>query len=157
MKRGTALTLGAVLWLGGCDLITGPDELERLDDARTRWALQGSQAYSYEVRRTCYCGYPAGAWTRVEVRDHAAVAAWDLETGEPLPGTLLPSLPTIERLFVMAGEMIAGADHYRIRYDPTLGYPMEIFVDWIAQGVDDEVYITAREVIALPQGAGPVR
>lgn len=152
-----AAALAAVLFFGGCSLITGPSELERLDDARARWALRGYEAYSYEVVRSCFCGYPAGARIRVLVDRGVVVAAWDAETDEAMPSGLLPSFPTVEGLFGLAQEMIEGADEYRVRYDAELGYPRELFADWIARAVDDELHVTARDLIPDGLGTGTTR
>lgn len=144
---GLLLTSGL---LTGCDLLTGPDDEEDLADARRRWAAEGYVSYSYELVRSCFCGYPAvGQRVVVVVNDDHVVAAWLAATGENLPPEELAFFPTVPDLFDLAEEAIHEADRLTIGYDRRLGYPTLLDIDWIRNAIDDELHLTASNLVGI--------
>jgi hypothetical protein len=148
--RGTVGALLATSLLTGCELITGPSDLEELDRARLRWAVNGYDSYSYELLRSCFCGYPAvGERVVVVVHTGLVVSAWLASTGELLPPSTLGSFPTVEDLFDIAEDAVREADRHDLRYDERLGYPYLLDIDWIVNAIDDEITIRAEAVIPI--------
>jgi hypothetical protein len=147
--RASALALSTAL-LAGCDLITGPSGFHELDQARERWAIYGWDTYSYELVRSCFCGYPAVGHRVEVVVDHGIVVeAYLVATGQPLPPGSLASFPTVEDLFDIAEEALYDADRFDIRYDSRLGFPRLLDIDWIGHAVDDEVFLQAERLIPI--------
>jgi hypothetical protein len=142
-RRATTLLLVAALT--GCELITGPADLEQLDQAWARWEAQGYNTYSYEVVQSCFCARPvAGHRIVVVVRDGAVISASLADTGELLPPSTWHLIPTVDALFLTVSDAIHdGADDLEVRYDAGLGYPRLIAIDWLEDAVDDEVTISA--------------
>lgn len=147
---GVRPTRGAVLAfalaLSGCDnpFSTG---LERdLEDARRTWRGQGISSYTFKVSQFCFCGPDTHGTFAVVVRDGRVQSVTDAETGEPR--TPNPSVPlTVEALFAKVEEAIEqDADQIVVRYDPRLGYPLEIAIDFIARAIDDEVTYKASDL-----------
>ena len=128
--------------LAGCRLLNSTDPREDFDLAFDQWSSQGYGSYSYEVLRSCFCGFPGvGSRVVVVVHEWEPVAAWDADTGEPFTPSEVRSFPTVEDLFDIAEDAIDRADRFSIRYDDRLGYPVEIDIDYIRDAIDDELYI----------------
>jgi hypothetical protein len=149
--RRTARLLAVAGSLASCDLLTGPDDLERLDQAWARWEGLGYGSYRYEVVQSCFCALPAvGHRVVVVVRDGSVVSASLAATGELLPPSTWHLIPTIDALFLTVSDAIHdGADDLDVRYDVDLGYPRLIDIDWLEHAIDDEATISADGLIPL--------
>ena len=55
MKRRNVLPLVLLLVAAGCEAPTAPGERDSLEEARARWLAFGTQSYSYDVNRNCFC------------------------------------------------------------------------------------------------------
>ena len=60
------------------------------------------------------------------------------------------SLLTIDGVFAYARDAIQNADEVKLAYDPALGYPATLSIDWIKLAMDDELSVTIQDVRALP-------
>jgi len=71
--------------------------------------------------------------------------------GCTVPRTPSPFVPlTVLALFAKVEDAIdRDADRLDVRYDPRLGYPLEIAIDFIERAIDDEVTYTAAELAAI--------
>lgn len=142
-----------VLFVGGtigCSDPLGPDvgELER---ARARWEARAPVLYEYQLRRTCFCPRALVRPVRITVSDGDVVAAVDPGTNEPLDPPP-DGFPTIDDLFDEIRDAIDGeADSIEATYDGALGYPVQVFIDWIEDAIDDEMSFQVSEYVgALP-------
>ena len=148
---GPGLTRGAVLAvalaLAGCDSpfsSSGPEE--DLEEARRTWSGQGIDSYTFKVSQLCFCGPDTqGTFAVVVVRGSVA-SVTDVETGAPrTPNPFVPL--TVLALFAKVEDAIdRDADRLDVRYDPRLGYPLEIAIDFIERAIDDEVTYTASDL-----------
>lgn len=146
IARASACALATAL-LAGCEVFTGPSGFYELDQARERWASRGWVTYSYELVRSCFCGYPAVGHRVEVVIDHGVVVeAYLVATGQPLPLSTLASFPTVEDLFDLAEDALYDADRFDIRYDSRLGFPRLLDIDWIEGALDDELVIHAERL-----------
>jgi hypothetical protein len=150
---GAGLTRGAVLAvavaLAGCDnpFSSGPER--DLEEARRTWSRQGIASYRFNVSQLCFCGPDVHGTFAVAVVQGRVASVTDAETGEPrTPG---PSVPlTVEALFAKVEDAIdRDADRIEVRYDPQLGYPLEIAIDFVERAVDDEVTYTASGLAGM--------
>ena len=57
---------------------------------------------------------------------------------------------TIEKVFGYVGKTLNEADETTIAYDSTYGFPTTVFVDWLKQAMDDEMYLTLSNFEPLP-------
>jgi uncharacterized protein DUF6174 len=143
--RARSVVLALALALAGCESPFSPtDELE---EARRTWRQQGIASYRFTVSQFCFCVAEGRGTFDVVVEQGRVVSVADAETGAPR--TPHPAVPlTVEALFAKVEEAIdADADEIEVRYDPRLGYPLEIAIDFIAGAIDDEVTYTASDLV----------
>ena len=144
MRRLVLLSLA--LTLAACDAPTGPSDREQLVQARARWAEHGSDSYSFELNRGCFCVL-AGRRVEVTVDGGAVVGAEYLDSKEPVEAALLAYVPTVPDLFDLIEEAFdRQAVSFVASYDPTYGYPTSIAIDYSATTADDEIRFTARDL-----------
>ncbi len=138
-------SLFAAAFVSGCRDIAGPGDRSELEANRQKWAQHGYTSYAFTLRMDCFCAIN-GPVTVLVVADSALQVTLQ-STGEVLNA---PWIPTIKKLFDYIDQDIARhAAVLRVRYDPTLGYPIEIVSDPVANAVDDEVTYTVSNVSRL--------
>jgi hypothetical protein len=148
LARGLAVALAAAL--SGCGGPLAPSDVERgLDDARGRWASQGISSYQFKVSRLCFCAPDARRPLLVVVQRGQVSSMTDAETGAAFTGD--PFMPvTVDGLFAAIDDAIErDADQIDVRYDPQLGYPLEIAIDYSQQMADEEVTYFASDLVPI--------
>jgi hypothetical protein len=89
---------------------------------RSEWQQQNIHSYSFDY--TVYGGYPGQAPVRIEVRADTVLSVVARSTGAVLPSA---SWPTVDGLFSeIAHGIAAGNEQLQVRYDSSLGYPVDI-------------------------------
>jgi len=142
-----------VLLLAACESPTAPDELDRLAEARVLWQTQGSDSYTYELTRACFCVL-SGRRVNVTVENGAVVAAEYADSKAAVESALLSYLQTVPDLFDLVDDaLIRKVASFMTSYDPIYGYPTQIEIDYSATIADDEVSFTARN-LQLTSAAG---
>lgn len=134
------LAVSATLLSAGCELITGLDGDERELERRERqWSQQALTDYDFVMRHSCFCGL-GGVPILVEVRGGAVRSQTIVETGAEIPLSQWPLRRTVEDLFEVLHDAF-DRDAHRIdaSYDPSRGYPEEVFIDY-SRNVADEEY-----------------
>ena len=145
-----AVPLALLAALSGCLPFTGPDESDRLDTARARWAGFGQHDYIYEVSRSCECLPPAGRTVEVTIFGDQVTSARYVDTGAAVEAALLPNLPTVPDLFAMVRAAIDGhAAMLAVEYDADDGHPRRISVDLDKAYVDDEYTVVSGRVAGI--------
>jgi hypothetical protein len=148
----TALFVSGLLVGGalGCSDPLGPD-LGELERARARWEEHAPVLYEYRLQRSCFCPRSFVRPVRITVSDGVVVAAVDPGTNEPL-NPPPDGFPTIDDLFDEIQDAIdREADSVDATYDGALGYPVQVFIDWIENAIDDEMAFQVSEYVgALP-------
>ena len=132
----------------GCASPTSPSGPEGdLLAARRKWARQVILDYRYTVNALCFCVQRGPL--RVTVERGQVTGLNDPVTGVPRPYPH-PAMPlTVEDLFTTIEVAIERDAHsVEVRYDPQLGYPQEIAIDFIELAIDDEVTYTASNLVA---------
>ena len=142
-----AAVVAAVVALSACDNPMGPDD--DLEEARQKWSRQGFDSYRFTVSQLCFCGPDVRGTFRVVIQRGQVASVTDAQTGEPR--TPHPAVPlTVEALFQKIEDAIdEDADEIDVRYDPALGYPQEIAIDFIENAIDDEVTYTASDLAPI--------
>lgn len=138
-------TLGAAT----CD-ISGPgvSELHELSRNQTRWSRVGPDAYSYVIRRLCFCIGPATVPGRVTVLEDGTVERVYVESGEDVPEDLRDLFPTVEGLFdVLQDAFERDAHRIDVTYDPSSGVPLDIFIDYQENVADEELGFDVVEAV----------
>lgn len=128
----------------------GSDEAVHLRRSRALWARANVRDYAYTVRVGAFVP-SAGLPARVTVRNGRTTTITPADgTADPLPdnGSYFVPFATVGSLFAVVQEaMNKRADSLDVDYDPVLGYPARISIDYIHLAVDDEVdvYVTQFE------------
>lgn len=136
-----------LLAAAGCADVTSPGEQGQLDAARARWHAQGSDSYTVELTRGCFCVL-GGRRMTVTVKHGAVVGADYLDSGGPVETALLTYIPTIPDLFDLIQDALDRRPaSFLAIYDPTYGYPTRVEIDFSASVADDELAITARDLL----------
>jgi len=147
----TAAALLALLLAGGvaaCGEAPFELTLSALENQRTRWEESGVLDYRFEYRELCVCGQSAERRATIEVRGGEVVSVTG--TGAPDGWESITAYPTIDDLFDRIEEAVRDeAAALSVSYDPDLGYPTEIIIDYDYGAEHDEVNIDATGLIVL--------
>ena len=147
MSRRTARRIGSargLLLACACSIATAcssPTGLSRdLADARARWSDAAIMSYQVTVYRDCgECPVGARRAVIVTVRNGVVASRRYADTGELVPATSASIFPSVDEMFgVIDGAIGSRAYKLDAQYDPTLGFPSSVFIDYNAQTVDDE-------------------
>lgn len=150
MKPRIFLLAGLLLVAGlACEAPTAPGERDSLEAARARWRALGSQSYTYEVNRSCFC-LLGGRRMTVTVQAGAVTAAEFQDSGTGVEAALLSYVPTVADLFDLIEDALdRNASYFSAAYDPSYGYPTRIEIDYSSSAADDELAISARDLLPL--------
>ena len=108
----------------------------------------------FAVERLCFCGAESRGPVRVRVQGMAVVERVYVDTGGPVPGTFAELFPTVDGLFALVRSAIeGGAYEVRVTYHAVLGVPIDVWIDYIENAVDDELGLTVTESVEAPAGA----
>ena len=144
LTRTAAVVLA--LALGACGnpfSSSGPEE--DLEVARRAWSRQGITSYRFTVNVLCFC-IERGPFA-VVVEQGRVVSVTDAEGAPRTPNEFVPL--TVEALFAKVEDAIDRDAHdLEVRYDPRLGYPLEIAIDFVELAIDDEVTYVASDLVA---------
>ncbi len=140
----------AALLLVGCSggSSVGSGEAADLRRAQTRWARAGVSDYAYTIRVIAFApgvGRPA----RVTVQNGRTISITPGDA-DPTPlennGQVFARYATVDDLFAVIQRAIdTRADSLDVEYDPVLGYPTAITIDYIRLAADDELGVQVSQ------------
>jgi hypothetical protein len=132
--------------LAACRSATAPERDLAL--ARARWAQHGPASYSITVGRSCECLPEMMGPVVVTVRNGVIESRHFTRDGGAVPAEYVELFPSVEGLFgIIERARREGAAQLDVSYDPTLGYPVRIAIDWHATHVVDEVTYQASDLL----------
>lgn len=130
--------LGLSLALSGCSFFEGNNTVDALKSRQQRWLAQGITSYSFDLRRSCFCGGPHVP-VRIVVRDRKIVSATPVQpTDQPVPDWWAR---TIDQLFSDLLETAQDADEMILDFDNTYHFMTSVIADPIKNAIDDEFSI----------------
>lgn len=145
--RCAAVLVGLAVALGSCD--GGPLSIREATDhaaALGRWERSAPPDYSFTFVRGCFCPYEGPM--RVTVRADTVHSVVLLAPPGWLPPGYEPEGITIPALFdLIARALRSDRSRATVRYDRELGFPVEAFVDWYLDAVDDEVGYSVTDLV----------
>jgi hypothetical protein len=111
-----------------------------LATARDRWAKQAPAAYRFQWKRGCECPPEVFRQVEITVASGQITSAVYVDDHSPVPDQFRSTLRTIDGVF----DDIQMAIHQRaaeiqLSFDPVLGYPTSVFVDYSHQIADEEL------------------
>ena len=118
-----------------------------MDRHRAVWISAGVVDYRYDYHRQCECGPDTVRPVRIEVLGGSVTSVTFLDDGQLLQSPTVGAFATIDDLFAKIDEAIeSDAESVIVTYDPTLGYPTLLSVDYRREIADDEFTITASNL-----------
>ena len=135
----------ATQWLAAC-LLFGPSEGGELSSAMARWRARGLNQYEFTLSYSCDCPYQP---LRIRVSGDAIVQVTDLATGNPT--TPDSRAKTIPGLFGYIRSILdRHPDWIQVDYDPDLGFPLDVGVDYDRRAIDDEGGFSVSDLVQVP-------
>ena len=118
-----------------------------MDRHRALWIAAGITSYRYDYQRSCECGPDMLRPVSIEVIEGSVTSVTFLDDGLLAQSSTFNAFATIDDLFDMIDEAVqANAESLVVTYDPTLGYPTLLSVDYRIEIADDEFTITATNL-----------
>ncbi|BBD64412.1 hypothetical protein NIES4072_19250 [Nostoc commune NIES-4072] len=117
--------------------------LEQFKSNSRLWRQKNISNYRYEFTRSCFCFPKATEPVIIEVRNGVTTSITYKYSKHPVDTGLFEKYNTIPKLFnIIRNALIQRADNLTVQYNPTLGYPTQINIDYDKQRTDDEIFIT---------------
>ncbi|BAY24662.1 hypothetical protein NIES2100_44570 [Calothrix sp. NIES-2100] len=122
-------------------------QLNQLNANRRLWKKQNIRNYRYTLSRSCFCAPKSTGPLRITVRNGRKTSITDA-TGKPFEQPeLFKEYDTVPKLFNLIEDAIAKkASNLTVQYDPKLGYPTQINIDYNSQIADEELYLTIEKL-----------
>jgi hypothetical protein len=115
----------------------------QLDASRARWRAAGLGSYEYGYRKFCDCHPDTPPETVVTVRGGTVVGVRhrpvDYAEEVPADPKNLEFYWTVEGLFELLESAFGRGAQVRVTYDAQLGYPRELYIDYDADFIGDEL------------------
>jgi hypothetical protein len=150
--RITPALLGAVLALAAMPTFADA----ALDGARERWQAAALGGYEYGYHKYCECHRESPPETIVTVRDGQVVGVRHRPAGSstevPAADKNLEYYWTVDGLFRLIASAQERGVQVRASYDEVLGYPREVFIDYDADFIGDELDVRLTAVTPLAAG-----
>lgn len=151
----SCLALAACALAAPACSIIDPDEwaerLEALDRSRDRWADAQASVYRYTYSKSCECIPGFAGLVEIEVTDDEITSLTPLSDQVEVPEEHWPAFDTVEEMFeLIASAIVRRAHQFDVEYDPVLGYPTLVSLDFDETVVDDElvIHVTELEIVA---------
>ncbi|MDZ8107728.1 MAG: DUF6174 domain-containing protein [Nostoc sp. DedQUE12a] len=111
---------------------------------RNLWTKQNISNYRYTFSNGCFCIPEARGPVIIEVRNGQTTSITSVETGQPVQNReYFEHYNTIPKLFNVIQDAISRrASSLDVAYNPRLGYPTKINIDYNSQIADEEIYLT---------------
>ena len=126
---------------------------EAWDAARARWDAAGVSSYAYTYQKVCECHREQPSDTIVTVEQGRIVdVRYDRDeylAEVPVPPERYAWFRTVDDLFALVAGALERAAMVRVSYEPRLGYPTRIFVDYERDLVGEEVELRVLQLREL--------
>lgn len=157
MRARSRIVLATALIALGCGGgPSGPgDLLHDLDEARGLWEARGPESYVFTYELNCFCGGPGSPSARVSVTDGEVTGAFLPADDHQVPEAELAGYPTVPDLFDDVTDWLTRDPvSARTLFDPTLGHPVDVFVDFRADVADEELGFLVRDLAPMERLVG---
>ncbi|MEH2158912.1 DUF6174 domain-containing protein [Nostoc sp.] len=120
--------------------------LRQLNFNRRLWNQANISNYRITVSNSCFCIPDARGPVVIEVRNGQTTSITSVATGQPVNPQLFQQYKTIPKLFnVIQDGINRKASSLDVRYEPKLGYPTQINIDYNSQIADEEIFLTIEK------------
>lgn len=128
-----------------------------LDGARARWRSAALAGYEYGYHKFCECHRESPPETVVTVHDGGVTAVRHRPAGStvevPAADKNFQYYWTVDGLFELIASALERGVQVRAAYDAELGFPREVYIDYDANLIGDELDLRLTGVTRL--GAAP--
>ena len=123
---------------------------------RARWTAQHIKDYQLTLSRSCFCAPEGAGLVVLTVLDGQAVEWLYFLSGDPVDAAWQPVFPTVDGMFDFLEEAIdRGADAIDVTFDPVLGLPTSLHVDYRAGLADEEIGYELEKLVPILDGVPP--
>lgn len=113
-----------------------------LEQRRTQWENADVAAYRFRFVRSCECLPETAGPFEVVVREGEVASVAFLGTGDRAEAEQRGRL-TVEEVFVTVEDAFErDAAFVEVAYEPALGFPAHVFVDYHREVIDEELILT---------------
>jgi len=131
----------------------GPQRTD-LERNRERWEATRPDRYVYAVERLCFCLMRGPARVTVENDEVVSVLLVDPEEGASPSQAGEGLFPDVDGLFdILEDALERDAHGIEVTYDPATGAPLEFFIDYLENAIDEELGMRVTEPVT-PLGEG---
>jgi hypothetical protein len=135
-------------------LVAAPASADaELDAARARWGAATLASYEYGYHKYCECHRESPPETVVTVRNGSVSGVRHRPAGS---ATEVPAADknfeyywTVDGLFALIGSALERGVQVRAAYDAELGFPREVYIDYDADFIGDELDLRLTGVTRL--------
>lgn len=140
-------------WPAGCNVLA-PDPWDQrsaaLERSRERWAVEEIRSYRYTFSKSCECIPGFVGPVHITVRDDVVTSMEPVAGSDSVPADLWSAFDTVGEMFALIRTAIDDEAHqFEAEYDPELGYPTRISLDFDQQMVDDELVIRVEGLVIV--------
>jgi len=119
-----------------------------LGAAHQRWTGQKLQGYSVTTRTLCFCPTEMTDAIRLTVAAGQITDAVYVDSQQAVAPVYRQNLLTIDGLFdKIQNALDRNAEQLDVTYDPVMGYPTSIAIDYRKQTSDDEISYTVKDLV----------
>jgi hypothetical protein len=125
-----------------------PTQQIKLDKAQLKvfsrlWKEKDVKNYRYRLSKSCFCIPAARGPVIIVVKDGVTTSVTSEATGQAVDPELFKQYDSVPKLFAVIQDGIdRKAASLNVKYDPKLGYPTQINIDYDTQIADEELYLT---------------
>jgi hypothetical protein len=123
---------------------------------RERWSAQHIVDYQLTLSRSCFCAPEGAGLVVLTVLDGQPVEWLYFLSGDPVATEWQAVFPTVDGLFDFLEEAIdRGADTIDVTFDPELGLPTSVRVDYRLGLADEEIAYELEKLVPIVAGDPP--
>ena len=153
MQMTLRWTLNSALAAAAVLSSAGASADAELDGARARWQSATLAGYEYGYHKYCECHRESPPETVVTVRDGSVTAVRHRPAGStvevPAADKNFQYYWTVDGLFDLIAAALRRGVQVRAAYDAELGFPREIYIDYDANFIGDELDVRLTAVTRL--------
>ena len=158
MKQVLLLALSLVLAAcsTGASALVAPTEPATPATPQEQWQAANLTHYRFKLHLSCFCASRDQMPLTVEVQDGKVVSIVDVKgtviTAEDPSFEFFSKFAIIDTIFAEIETASASENHgdINVTYDPTLGYPTDVALDYDIMMADEELYLTITDFEQLP-------
>jgi hypothetical protein len=114
---------------------------QELLNAKAAWKANAPPSYDLTIEPICFCGFEASGPVVVAVRNGVVQSRTYVQTGAPVSARSASLYPTVDELFaILEAALSKMPERMDVIYDPVLGYPVSVAIDYKLGVADDEMF-----------------